>query len=400
MGRRIVEHLIQLSQWLALQKFAAEQEKTEELTEYVEPWHEESVKEFGEEPISEDEYISREHSDLELEDIPTEYEYKNLINTELIRRIFERHQIHPVSVSGQPANLGRGLFGKVYRVIYRNRAAVAKIALQTEYLKTHYRGEFDEIGRWQVILAGIRDHKFTAEEEKHFPKVYDLIDDIIEVVEGVDVYYQVIVMEELFPINQELEAAFSAHHPGKILKDEDFLYEVAKNLTDTIAQFINFYFDPGSDTKFLRAISIPEVFKILYQNLTKLTNEAIINTSYALSTYFQTEVALLNLKMTEGDFTETFKNRMPHKIIEALTDYLKFNQYESDFPFPGDYDESPNAITLWEHQPETKTFTQALQTLMTDLRLGWKDLHPKNIMMDRDGNLKIIDVGLYEFLWN
>lgn len=61
--------------------------------------------------------------------------------------------------------------------------------------------------------------------------------------------------------------------------------------------------------------------------------------------------------------------------------------------FPGSDRDDQNPI--FYSMAETKTLMQTLEFLNWELNMPWTDLHQENLMQDRDGNLKIIDIGLY-----
>lgn len=206
-----MNHLLALSKLLLNLKLYKEAQKAEELSEYAEPWHEEAAKEFGEEPISEDEYLEKN-----LSYSPKSPVMSGIKEKQLIEMIFKKHKIHLVSESGKSAVLGSGVSGQVFSVIYQGKPAVAKViitagpGLEDEEMES-------ESENWNFIM----DHrsKLSTEAQKHVPEIIDIISGEIEKTEEEkypdtyyplinDFQYEVIIMEKLYPIPSTLRKFF------------------------------------------------------------------------------------------------------------------------------------------------------------------------------------------------
>lgn len=197
--------------------------------EYSEPWHEEVVQEFGGEPISEDEYLDQINFPLDKKPFYLDYNEVDL-PTDLVKKLFDQHEIKLVSATGKSQLIGYGSFGAVFRVVYKGKPGVAKLIInELKKINEGYLGRNDrEAENWKKIQDNL--DKFPTKLRKHLPIIYDIIDGKIDAyLEHQDIgfnqlNYQIIIMEELFPLSKYLKQIFK--QPSEysyIIKDEEFV---------------------------------------------------------------------------------------------------------------------------------------------------------------------------------
>lgn len=263
----MIEKLQKLSMWLKNNNLFSYSQKVMEIKDWDEPWHEEAVKEFGDEPISEDEYLEKEISQkIDRKD------YKRLkyihydFEIDITEKILEENKIHLVSVGEKPALINGGYNGKVFRVIYRGKAAVAKVTLADDGY---------EVTKWRYLLNNSKT--LSPEVKKHIPEIHGLITDSITFMNRYDreqtIRYFIIIMEELYPLPPDIKG-----------------------------------------------------------------------------------------------------------LMAEFPEWGSGEEYTKEF------------LDI----PESAGLTKALLSLKHDLGLTWGDLHEENVLMGRDGNLKIIDMGCYQ----
>lgn len=392
--------LNKLSNWLQHHGFIKEAQAIKELPtsepgEYAEPWHEEAVKEFGAEPISEDEYAEQQFG-AGLREImpPNKFDQEEtVLPEELLKRIADQENFKILQIGGRSSFVGMGEYGAVIRGIYNGKPVVAKIISNLDFKKS------EEGDNWRRILKAAKN--FPPELQKHIPHIYAIKNNYIEdpLKPEDPISYEMIVMEELYPLNKSMSDILNIYtsienpkEKGKLvkledeisdlLKDDDYLYKIS----DIITSGIKSYF--GLDTNFQDLKSI-EIFNLI-SNLKPL---GLYSTQKISKEIFRYLVRKYDLKSDDGVRFEKSDDGISFHdyIYSILIDLIKPDSIPMYKGYPTDF---------WKALPETSYFYQTLQKLSDDYGIDWGDVHRNNIMLDRDGNLKIIDVGLYNMSKN
>ncbi len=339
-----MKHILnKLSNWLIKNAQQQEAQQVQELTEYEEPWHEEAVQEFGSEPISEEEYADQNFK----EDIST---FRNDI---LIENNFKTYV-------AKDKELGAGYYGRVYRGTYNGKPAAAKIITKEEGLR--------EVKVWQKILNAA--DSLPPELKKHLPEIYLLKTDISE-----GQPYSLIVMEELRPLNRnlfEIINRFGEQNKASfnlLLKDTDYVYNLSKKIVKDILN--------SSLSQKMKNLTASEVFEIIFGALT-FDSDSRAHNSYQLGRELKNKYQL---------------------------DYDDQHQLSNIFFRATDFFVTPKAIPMsqrglnnddtWLRMPETKQYFEMLQEL-DKYGIEFDDQHAGNVMMGKDDNLKLIDVGAFD----
>lgn len=347
-----------------------------------EDWHNEVINEYGSEPISEDEYLMNEMGVQLKPDDYSDYGAKYHIDlNNVFNDILKQHNIAVVSIGGKSPILGSGVYGSVIDVIYKGKPAVAKIIIKRDDAPEN------EANNWKHVLNNM--DKFTPEQIKHLPIIYDIIQDEIESYNykygGYNIFeYSMIIMEKLFPVPKEIESLFDSGNIEQdaksldfALKDEETIYEIALS----ISQYIQAQLNKRGSTIKLTEKNIQDIFQIL---LSKVS---------APITKDKEEWKSIMTKLIIDYLQRTFNQRFDSLSIDIRTVIARAIDETSEFP---PYEHAYSARhKKWDILPETKNFISALKTMADELDLSWTDLHQRNIMINADGNLKIIDIGLY-----
>jgi serine/threonine protein kinase len=362
-----MKFLFKLKKWLTQNNYHKIAQEIKDLEEYAESWHQEAVEEFGPESISEDEYLEQVvHPDLHDEDV----------SMDIISKIFVKEGFKPVSAGGKSSYIGRGSFGRVYRGIYKGQPVVAKIVLVEDFVEKFINDFGFEAPKWHKLMS-IKD-KISPNLRKHIPQVFlSKVDSISPTNDGVDKHYQyeIIVMEELKPLNKHLGEIIGNYKSEEsfnlALKDEDFLYDLAKMISRDLDSW--FYFED---------LTPEEIFKVLYsmRDINSYSHNDIINN-------------IANYVVNEYDMSSELI-----KVKRVLnTSLIKVFVVKEGFPGQKNYND-PNSTEynpLFGNLPETKQLLSFLEE-MSSLGISWADVKENNLMMGNDGNIKIIDMGLYK----
>lgn len=377
--------IIKLSKWLKNNHLHIEAQQIQDLSQYEEPWHEEAVQEFGGESISEEEYL-RQHfkvpeSDLGLLNRPRE-EAEDIIDSDkkkLVEQILEKENFVPVRAGGKESMIGRGSFGMVYRGVYQGQPAIAKLIFEEN---SDYSRQNDEVNNWNKILHMVSEN---PRYKKYVPNIYKLNRDQIEI-DGKIHKYEIVIMEELYRLNWDFRRFLAQgyeimeRNTNMLLKNEEILYEIAEGLDEKIKLFTHIFKNvPREELQRNIKDDILNIFKIMLSppGLTTETQEEI---SEKIADYYLQKYDLY-FSESNSSFKYLISNRLRRTIYGDLPmSYFSF--WES-----GPY---------YRSSPETENIYKFLLVLAEDYGLRWTDLHEDNFMMDRDGNIKIIDVGLYK----
>jgi hypothetical protein len=375
-----MKNLIKLKKWLIKNNYHKISQEIKDLEEYAEPWHQEVIEELNkkdEESLKnlEDKFKS---SPKDLKESLDEF-YKNVdqsyvrvtndIEIEIIHNILEKENFKPLYLN---ANLvaGKGTYGLVLKGVYQGNQAVIKIEIGLQD-----RPPDREINNWEKILNV--KNMMPNDLRKHIPNIYKLNSGVIdkELLKHSyrDVYYTVIIMEELFKISKDMDEflnGFSKRFIGQmvnqILDNPELIVEVSKKIYDEL----------NGDNR-PSDFNINNIFKIIYTNLENASNLHKLITKIVSNIFNLLDP---NNKISDRNML-VLRGSIRDEIGKLLNNFPSDEEYHS---------------LIWEKIPETKTLMEALKFLKQNTGLSWFDQHTGNIMMDRDGNLKIIDVGLWK----
>jgi hypothetical protein len=364
--------LLKLYNWLHKNNFKKLAQEIKDLDtdteEYAEPWHQEVVEELN------------KKDEESLKNLEDKYTYSqdelNLTNIKVdtIQQILEKENFKAL-YSNRSVVAGRGAYGVVLRGVYQGKPAVIKIETNIG------RPVTNEINNWMLILK--LKETMPPEYKKHIPDIYKLNSDSV-FKSGKETFYSVIIMEELFKLNDEIGELMSVGTPNSfmtivelILNNLDYVYQVSVDISNSLEQFESTYF------RELQLPSSHSVFKIIYNNLINLKSQNINKVTF----YDKNTDEIVNqIKIKTGKI---------YSLFIAPVD-LKNNIHSHLSKMFRRFPDSKQKSFVWENMPETQNFFKTLEYLNQNANLSWNDLHIGNVMMDRDGNLKIIDVGLYE----
>ena len=370
--------LKKLYAWLkANSHYKAAQQVQQLSDEWAEPWHEEVVKEYGdeipEEDIPEEKDVSLPHG-MEAE---LDYDTKHF---EDVLLVLKKEGLPPISTSGGSAVLGSGAYGVAVKTIYNGMPAVVKAIIDPP------DNEADDIGAWKKIIDATKS--MPPEFAKHVPAIYYMNKGSIKRDDDWygDINYEVIVMEELYPLNKSMEMLFRGYNKKQfdsLFMNEDYLYKVAQTIVNTIVKK-----SKNEGMRDVPNINVSEIFKLINgktidsRDMTQDIMHYLRSNHSDILYYVPDEYLEIRIK---NDIRQNMS------APEAPADWFAHLTRKD-----GSFEEGPFFSHFWESIPETGMFFKTLISLAKNFNIGWADLAPRNIMMDKDGNLKIIDVGLYE----
>ena len=365
--------LNKLQQYLFRNNLLKEAMEVKELEKYEEPWHEEAAKEFGEEPISEEEYLKNILPDYKFESRKLNTSWEDL------DKILEKENFIPASSAEKHIHAGSGAFGDVIRGIYNGKSAVAKVIIT-------YSGEFDkELKNWRNIIEASK--KLPSKLKKHIPEIYHLNKGYIVDEQNYPTKYEIIVMEELFPISSNVSEIIlrnlnSLRDKAKNLwKDEDFIYE----MSDSIKELLDSDFDNYK-------LSIRDIFKILINARISPQNN-FLSLSVFSNSLSKEIINFIKSKLTEDELKDSYINMDLMEIEAAIEKLINYSFSKAVWPYKFE-DYQKEKPLVYKYIPEISGIFKLLLEL-ADREIKWADLHDKNLMQDSQGTLKIIDVGLY-----
>lgn len=351
------QKLLNLIQWLKAANLPEETEEVEDLSEYAEPWHEEAVKEFPEippEPVTED-YLEKVHP-IQSEELKTKFytdPEEEALRRDQVFEIARDENFKILDIGSKDIIAGQGAYGVVLRGVYRGKPAVAKIILGNE-------GRF-EVQNWKTILEAARQ---IPKIRPHVPKIYKLNYEA-----DPETAYGIVIMEELRPLNQQFREIIRGGGmlDLSIMKDEDYLWKFAQDLAEFLSNQDGISIDPTI------------LFKWIYQ-IDFASLQDTMGTDETLEVI--------------GNYLETKLNQTGnHVYLSYLLEFLYSKLVHAYFP--SSYS-GKKSLDLFQQVPETAGYANALVTLLDDFGLGWDDVRGCNMMLGTDGNLKIIDPGIYQ----
>jgi hypothetical protein len=381
----MITYLTKLYNWLDKNNFKKLAQEVKDLgsdtEEYAEPWHQEVVEELNkkdEESLKnlEDKYFLNETEFRKnINDYLNNSDYyvpankiNNILKNEGFNTVFQSENIVA----------GKGAFGIVLKGTYQGKPAVAKV-------ETNYDDYPKETSNWMQILKS--KETMPAEYKKHIPNIFKLNLGKYEAEGKNPLYYSVIIMEELFELSVDMKGLltgnFSAlQHVNNLLKDQDFIDSLASKLWNYLKFWMRRYQDE---------------YDITYPSIENISH--ILSQKDEGNFYFARNKAEKITEEVKGinNITKERADRRWQSINQGLVESTNnlIRSALSTYNFPYNH-EAYKDDGVWAAFPETKTFFETLMYIKNNANLSWRDLHTGNVMMDRDGNLKIIDVGLYE----
>jgi serine/threonine protein kinase len=284
---------------------------------------EEAAKEFGSEPISEEEY-------LESVSLDPEFGRQKYILTWL-----NKHGIK-IFNTGKKGWLGQGSNGIVYNGIVDGKDCVVKVS-----------DEDSDCENWNKILK-IKDG-MPEELKRHIPEVYKIISEHLPEMHVYQNNACVIAMERLLPIPHDIKVMF-----GKTdLRFRRSIYDNVDSISKDIYNLLP-GFRPSEDDIKEKIIDYLRDNKNLNLNI------------YDLAKYLP--------------ISPIYRWEITSKLLNYST-------------FPLNFDDD----TDYAYNAATESLYKALKWLEKN-GIGWGDLHYENIMMDKNGTLKIMDVGMFQII--
>ncbi len=340
--------------WLQNHSFFKEAQQLEEVSEepkeWSEPWHEEAVKEFDQPFETLDEMENKQ---------------ENLIEV-IFPQILHKEGFKVISAGTE--YLGGGMHGQVYDGIYQGHQAAAKLIIHDSN-NLEKMTATPEVTNWKFILNNI--NKLPANLKNHIPQIYHLNADCLN-----EICYEIIIMEKLYPLSKQIQSiiqGFGQEHE-RVMKDylnnDNFLYYLADKIKKSLDSLTDFPQNIINASKLQEYLSHMDL-SFAATNYKSLTPVIV--------KYFMSLEPMLNWIQQDPQSNQHYLswgvNRAIHQIFTES--------------FPRNY--TPN-IPLPARTPELKGLYKTLISLH-NLGLDWNDTHYQNIMQDKDGNIKLIDVG-------
>lgn len=399
-----------------LEKLASElpEKKTENvpLLDYDEPWHEEIIKEYGEEPVSEEEYFENNFSaklnegesgfTAKEEDLIYKQQdevHKQRLNkefNELYQKALDKEDLPLMTAnSGKYKNnytpfLGGGQFGRVYRVLYNGKEAAAKVMIldqaniareiiNSRKIKTVSETAPPEVARFFPTIYGVRMGKI----EENSP-TSTLTNPIVP--------YGIIITEKLIPLSLEMHKLFyNLNHSRELQGNSNLSYEAIDSISNSLLRTIKKRF------QLLQDIDPNKFFKMIFKvfRLSKDTKSTSPSRSYHLSIISKKIAKWLMLNSTS-----MFEYVKTHNFnIDILENTIYETINKSYFSFPVHGKPYPNQnLDIVKNDPLTGPLYQALEYVKQHYKLEWHDVHAGNIMQDKSGQLKVIDFAFWKDL--
>lgn len=281
--------------------------------------------------------------------------------------------------------LGKGHFGTVFSGTYNGKPAAAKIVLYDNKSKMKFN---KEVENWNKILSV--SNQLNDDLKKHIPKIYKIDTGEISKDNTSQTYlYEVIIMEQLFPLNEHMLKLID-QNKIRIIYDENYEQEIIPRQAPP-ESFVNSINDLLKDPDYLYTIA--NKIKESYADA-KIDKNKIVKELLELNLDFnKKDIAIdkiTNIILDDNDIDMEHFNFVRTNvayIMRIFFDKIGLPKSLNEHDLIGDY---------YNHLPETANFIKALKEIYKLSGLKYYDLKSDNIMMDKDGNLKIIDVGQYK----
>lgn len=393
-------------------KFAQQDEASNVLLDW-----EEAAKEFGEDPISEDEYLDAIAIEPKIEIDSVGFDNEKIKNK--IQYIYKYLRIKGIRlISTNEDIIGSGSFGNVYRCIYKGNPAVIKIyADDGNSYNSYLSQDVKNIKLLNNILAsGVPEFV-----RKIIPKIF-----LAEKLEIQDTPIFIIVTEELEKITKGIDMKMN----GIPIKESDvdnlikFVnYDIRKVIQEKKVGFMNGILGGKKilslDYSFFDMLCI-NILSLFSSNMNrKILRQEILD---KVNSYKKENIQCSSIKPS---LLEIFGSCITLGSISDFKDFLRKNceqKYISDamqivhmlisffydcieicldrcpiveqFPIEPEYDKG-------NYQPpeELKDLYEGVKWLREN-NFPISDVHSENVMMDKNHNIKIIDFGFVDFKKN
>lgn len=299
---------------------------------------------------------------------------------DLVMRSLTDHGIRPIGSMAWDDMLGSGAFGTVFRAVYNGAPVVVKVSISNN-------PKARDVEVWKKILS-IWDN-IPSQYKKHIQQVYLVYSELIPF-NGDSIKLQVIVSEELRELS-EGAVRLIAGKDMSIEKIDDNLANLVKQINDKICG--PHKMEPVTVTSISVAIQsgiaadlanrnhkergydqgrpMPSNFGVVRQASPALISEAVKNYLLPLATTMKSRVAI------------TFG--VPDIICEVFSVGLA-----GTASLPRDHD-----IPTAKNYSAPREVSMVYETIrwLDDHGISWGDLHAYNMMLGKDNNIKITDVG-------
>lgn len=347
--------------------------------------HEEAdeLAEFYSDPISEDEYFKEnfeESPETKDSKYAQNYNVADLleISKESLNNILDKYKIRITSTKGKTPRVGAGASASVYDCIYEGKPAVVKLSR-----------EADAVQVWEKILS----LKIPEQYASCIPKIYLLATENLASSKSPykNVEISIIVMEKLKPLPSWLYNQRLQQHPQK--QNYQAALNLAKNITKSVIQSI-------SEPKFNHLLYVLEETKnniianenhyslLVYDFLIK----HYLNNHIAPDRYETANIILMQIFKLPKDFELAYPIRiLIQKYLDIHENKSYFHSNYFDFSQKHNQRETKNLV----HNPEFRRIS-AFMHFLAQHKIYFCDLHSANLMIDQDGNIKIIDTENFD----
>lgn len=342
-------------------------------------WQEQVDKELSEKDRLKDEQDFKQKEKSYLGNDPKGYDRKY---KEVIRKILDFEGFSLLYYDKNPV-LGAGFFGTVFEGVFEGKPAAAKLILDYRTSK-----EDSEVDNWQAILD-LRQ-SMPVEFLAYIPEIYRLNKGTVEY-NREDLGYEIIIMEKLFPIskNEDLKAVYREPYEqnnrddlftakiNNLLKDEEFLYYIALNISSKALSLYNLQID------------INHLHKAMLMSKIKIGPNKSVDHK---STEFFTNVIVTNLLKDYPKYNQQIYYDILYNDIFSIVNYC-ISSFVNRAAIPSRKHVNRLGVEYLPHMPEGYFFK--FLDYLDSQGIKFRDLKENNLMVGLDGNIKLIDVGLY-----
>jgi len=274
------------------------------------------------------------------------------VDTKEISDLMQSKGIKILSIS-PGEDIGKGSFGTVYDGIFQGKEVAVK-------LQVHHKSDISDYAQDVKNIKRIENEmgRFPEFVKRFFPKIY-----LTEEGKTGDYEFQIIVLEKLYPLAREVKRAIMGTN------EKSRLYAILPNMLDELNSILNSVGIRPVTEKQLEQVLSNENLGEKIQNMKKFFKDLINN-----------ELSL-NISKSKKD------------VLFWNIDYKIQNNFEQIFP----------SFPRWINDDYKKNYipTNDIENLW--LAISWLrkngisagDIYEENIMNDKQGNLKIADLGAF-----
>lgn len=378
--------------------------------------YKEEIDELGSGPISEPEYLGKN-----IASPPPSKDSSSTLDHQMraYHKILDDVNFKPIQLNNfETIEIGKGFYGTVFSGIYNGKDAAIKIELDPE--------GSTEIDAWNKIISikNFLPDKF----KKYIPDVYllkrgrlDTSDDLdSETLNSLDeeelmsyqLDYSAVVMERLYPSRKNLASLFDTQRDGDLgyAKSSFTSFNGWSKVSDDIYKILSerFYNKYFSYSKILSKGHFKNLYPLGANISEKPQLAYILSKKIADLVIGDGKIYYDKFKNDRGAYAE-FIHEIGEDIYKDLVvSFEIFTSKVSSFPagYSSISDESYNMYgelednfdkSFWKDEPNLGGLYEFLRYLATEYKILFEDLHGGNIMQNKDGQFKIIDLGLWDF---